>query len=345
MDKRLITTRNNYKKYFSKYLVLGIFFCLFAVICFALDLVIEGIGFFVVVLLLIPFYFGTVVYALNVPNPAELNFSNYFRVSFSYYSPNFFGSFHLIKTYLKAILVELSLILLVSIPTYYIFTNIYQASFTDAFEAFYSYIISANTDAELLEEIMLMNEGIIDNFLFTISQISTIGGAFTMVFGISFNTFNCYFKANMKAENAALNKASVDATMRLNRRNMAKDYWSLNWPLFVILTVGLVSGSLISILLLKDVSYLLVLGLSISFILLIPYFPFYLMNMQALFNKYRMSIYKGINMAFKEALRKIERTQGVPEDAKKELDETLEELDNIEKEAEEDNKKDPNEGS
>lgn len=346
MDKVLKNTAKNITNTnYSSYLLLGIFFCIACVIAFCLELLMDGLGVFTVVLLIIPFFFGTIMQAYALQIEKQLVFSHFWRISFSYYRPQFFGSFSLIKCFLKALLTELIAVIVFFAIFYFAYANVYGDAFLEAYQALDEFLNGYSGDFELLEDILEMNDQIMLNFIDSIGSLSSLVGAFFFIYGVTYSSIACYYRSSLKPENYSFNKSAVAVTIKNNRRKIAKDYWSLNWPLFILLIIGLCGGALISYFGFKTFTYSLVIGLSILFVLFIPYFPFYLGNSQALFLKYRDRIFGGISQTVRTVLNRVERMNGISNDQKDEIRNALKTLDEAEKNADDDNKKDPESGS
>ena len=99
-------------------------------------------------------------------------------------------------------------------------------------------------------------------------------------------------------------KTSINAAITSNRKIIFKDFLFLNWPLILLCFIGLVTGACISTLVLHHIEYGLEFGCIFAFVFMAIYFPKYLANMNALFDKHKFLIAIGINDSIKKAIKK-----------------------------------------
>ena len=107
----------------------------------------------------------------------------------------------------------------------------------------------------------------------------------------------------------------------------------------VLIFVGAGLGGFLSYYLSKDYIYISEFGLIGALLFSAFYFPIYLANMNALYDKYKYIVILGVNNSIKETIEKIQRNIDLSEEDKQRIEETLKECDEGIKELEEENNK------
>ena len=346
MDRSLIRSRNNeFKRNPIGYILLGIFFCLFAVGCVALDFVFDGLGVFAIVLLLFPLLFGVIFQSSGFQFDVPLSMKGVVRGSALYYSTQFFGSFRLLICLLKTLIVETIMDTILLVVLFFVFKNQYGQAFQDSINALFEAIMYETESETAILDAFAMNDNLLDNYRLLSASIASLFGSATFIFSVSFNSLGANFRMLLKTKHAAFAKNAVNQTMKNNRKGLVKDYFYLNWPLLALMIIGLVLGTICSIVIFESYLYILPFGLMGAFIMMIPYFPTYLANMNAIFKKYEMTIIMGINDSIKNTLKKIQSTLDLSEQDKGDIEEALKSLDEDNETDDEGNKKDPESGS
>lgn len=333
------------KQNFLKYLPLGIFFCLVAIGCFALEILVSGLGIILVILLLIPLYLGTILYAYSLKNSNELIMKNYLRCSFSYYNKRFFGCFRLIRVFLKTMLVELIASTVMLIILYFVFKSNYGNEFVEVIEKFIDMTMSQTVySVEETQALFTMNNGLLDKYLTISESIASIFGAFTFIYGISYNTIPTYFRGLVAPEALFMAKPISLSSVEKSRKEIVNDYWKLNWPIMLVIAISLIVGCLISICALEEYGLCMVYGLMLTFIVLIPLYPLYISNMDSIFTKYQTNILGGIKLTVHTAMSQIEKSKKLTKEEIEEIRSNLKVFDE-EPKPDDENKKDPDSGS
>ena len=347
MDKSLAKlARKKFKVNPSAFICLGVFFCIFAAICVALSLLVPFLGMIAMVLLAIPLLFGIVMQTSAIDYFEKVEFKNIVIFSTRYFHPQFSGSLRLLLSFLKSMLVELISYILILIVTGLIARGMHPAEFDEAFSQLTAFILTSSVDSEQFNAIMNMHNGLLAH----INNIAICGSALvfylTFIFHLFYNTLGVYFRTLLKPQSLMFGRSCVNTALKENRRNIFKDFMYLNWPMLVLGLIGALLGGYLSIVISKDYIYLQEFGLIGCLLFIALYFPMYLANMNALFDKYKFSIVLGVNSSIKKTIEKIQRSVDLSEDDRKAIEDTLQEFDEDIKEMEErdkENKKDSNE--
>ena len=322
------------------FICLGVFFCIFSCLCVALSLLVPFLGMLAIILLAIPLLFGIIVQTSSVDFFEKVEFKNVVAFSMGYFRPQFYGCFRLLICLLKAIVVELVTYIVVVIITALVARGMHPAEFDEAFTAFRNYVISSQVNNEQFEAILSMH----GNLLLHIHYISLCGSAlagyFTFIMSLCYNTIGVYFRTLLKPTALMFGKYSINSAIKANRRVIYKDFLILNWPLILLGIVGALAGGALSIYLTKDYINLPEFGLIGALLLMSFYFPMYLANMNALYEKYKYIVILGVNKSIKDTIEKIQRNVDLSEEDRQRIEDTLKECNDDIREMEENNKKD-----
>ena len=328
------------------FVCLGVFFCIFASLCVALSLLVPFLGAIAIVLFAIPLLFGVIVQTMNVAFFEKVEFKFIVLLSFGYYNPQFAGSLRVLWTFLKSIIIELISFIIIILITGAVAHSLHPAEFDGAFALFRQEFLSGSMTGEELTSILDMNGRI----LLHVYNISICGSALVFyiafIFQLFYNTLGIYFRSVLKPTALMLGKRSINSAIRANKGKILKDFLYLNWPLLVLGLLGACLGGYLSIVVSKDYIYIQDFGLIGALLLMAFYFPMYLANMNALYEKYHFIVILGVNNSIKETMEKIQKNIDLSEEDKEKIKETLDAYDREIKEMEEEedeNKKDSTE--
>ena len=342
-SKLISASREKFKVNPIAFICLGVLFCVFAALCVALSLLVPFLGAVAVVLLLFPLLCGVVIQSSSLEYFDKVSFKNISAFSARYYSPQFSGSFRLLWCLLRGFIVTVASSFIVTLVVCGIAKGLYPQTFDTCFNALMGYLTNVNSTTEDLNALLTMENGFVGNCLLFIESISVAFGIFVFVISVSFNALGVYFRMLLKPTGLMFGKYSINTAINTNRKALFKDFLLLNWPLIVLLLLGMVGGFLISIFVFQDLVIAVDVGLIFSFVLLMFFAPKYLANMNALFDKYKFLIVIGINDSIKKTIEKIQRTVDLSTEDKERIEEALKECDEEMKQMEEDNKKDSTE--
>lgn len=340
-DKLRYSSTQYFKNNLGAFIGLGVFFCLLAIVCSAFEFLVLGLGAVFLIGFAIPCLFGITIQCTMFDVDSQVKFGTLLNYSTSYYKPHYFGSFRLLVCFLKALIVETIASTIVGAICYVAFKNLYASDFDECVQTLINFVYNTTNDVNALEDILEMNGGVFGRYIEVVNSISYLFGAFTFIFGVSFNSLACNFRSLLRNRNIAFGKNAVNQTIKNNRRAMSKDYFRMNWPLLVLLLLGLSAGPFISYYGFNTFEYSLAFGLIGGFLLMMIYFPKYLANMTIIFAKYQMTVITGIGDAIKNTIQKIQASVDLSPEDKKIIEETLKKLEEDKNAFEDDEKKDP----
>ena len=321
MDKKLFKTRDEiYKKCPSIYWELSIFGIIFAVALAALEAVAPGLYIATFGILFFPLLFAIYITLLTIKYGGTVTVKSTFNISKSYFSGGNFGCFRIIRCFLHALLVEViadTVFTLLLVP---IFKGIYGQVFTEGIEEFINALYGSDLDA--LNNI-LDSENCVTLYLECTASFSFSAGLFAFIFGICFNSLNVYLCANIPNASAAFCSAIFNRFFKRKGKQYRKDFWSLNWPVFALLLIGIVGGYALTILIDIDFAYGRTISSMVGLLFLIPFAPFFFAGMEALFAKYNEDFKKASAYLTQSYLINLKNNAQISEEDKAKIDELL----------------------
>lgn len=284
MDKKLLKTRQDiYKKCPSIFWEVSIFSLIIAIGLIALETVVPGLFVLTISLIFFPVLYATYMTLYSIKFGGTVSMKSTFAISTAYFKRNSFGCFRVLRCLLHALLVYLIAYFAFYVGLQFVFESIYGDVFKDS----YNHLLQLYSDGNLDAAFEYLKE---DNpASLYLNFASSLGGSFAVVafiFGIAYNSTNVYLCANIPGATAQFSTAVFNRFLRTHSSSYRKDFWSIQWPLFVLLIVGMAGG------------YALVIGLDMPFslaspisamlgiFLVIPFAPFFFAGMEALFAKY-----------------------------------------------------------
>ena len=229
-------------------------------------------------LLILPFFFACGVSHLSLREKDELTFRNLFGFYRLFFRSPFYSSFSAIKSFFKAFLVEIILS--------FIATGICYAAFATS----ETFVVTLNQIAESLSDMSITMESFqtaleangneLGNFLSLTNGINVMLFGLAFIFFVSREEITIYIR--LKTRNIPLANQIARASITANKKNFNKAFLALNWPLFLILILGMVGGCFLSIYVFKNYDICGVVGLSMGIGLSSIFLPFYFANMEAI---------------------------------------------------------------
>lgn len=283
MDKKLFQTRKEiYGKCPSIYWEVSIFVIIVAIALVALEAVIPGSYLITFPVLFFPALFATYMTLFTIKFGGTVTIKSTFGIARSYYNRNNFGSFSIIRNFLHAFLVEILASMVIGLISFSIFSSIYGSLFVDNVNQLFEI---ANTNAIEQAEYIL-TETPVALYIDSTAAFSTSCSILAFIFGIAFNSMKVYLCTNIPNATAQISNSIFARFLRSHRKSYRKDFWSLNWPVFVLIPIGMVIGYTLIFMLDIEFTYALPISTMVGLLCLIPFAPFYFAGMEALFAKY-----------------------------------------------------------
>mgnify|MGYP003295934766 CR=1 FL=1 len=320
MDKKLFLTR---KEIYSKSPVIfwevSVFAIIFAIALAGLEAVIPGSYLLTFSIVFFPLLFATYITLYTIKFGGTVSAKSTFNIAKSYFGRGNFGCFRLIRNFLHALLTEFIAALVLYFIMQSVFTNIYGSAFTDGLDQLFQAFGDGSTDL-VIDTISNTPVGL---YLDTVSSFSFSIALIAFVFGVAFHSVNIYLSANIPNATASFSNAIFARFLRSHRKSYRKDFWSLNWPIFVLLPLGMVIGYSIIFLLDIDFTYSIAISSMVGLLCLIPFAPFFFAGMEALFAKYNEDMKKASMDLTQGFLRNLMQNPHVSEEDRSKINELL----------------------
>ena len=321
MDKKLFKTREDvYKKCPSIFWEVSTFCLIFAIASAAFAIVFSVFSVLTFALLFFPILFATFMTLYSIKFGGTVTVKATFAIAMGYYRRNNFGCFRLLRCFGIALLVNIGAVLLFYFTLPYLFEAIYGDAFKEAYNKFVE-IYSAGQLEELAE--FLMGDNLYATFYAVVSSLSFSCGLITFVYGVTYNSPNVYLCSSIPGATAMFSTAVFKRFLRDNSNSYRKDFWSLNWPVFILLPLGIAAGYGLVYGLKLDVAYGIPISTMIGIAFLIPFGPFFFAGMEALFAKYQPQLKKASMDLTNSFLTDLKNNINIPEEDRKKIEELL----------------------
>ena len=321
MDKKLFKTREEiYKKCPSIFWEVSIFSLIIAIGLVALETVVPGLFILTISLIFFPVLYATFMTLYSIKFGGTVSVGSTVAISTTYFKRNNFGCFRVLRCFFHAIL----LYLIAYVVLYFALQPIFQSIYGNAFTESYNHLLELYNASDLEGAINYLNE---DNpvslFMDFARSLGGTCGVFGFIFGIAFNSTNVYLCANIPGASAQFSTAVFNRFLKSKSNSYRKDFWSLQWPLFVLLVVGLVGGYTLVIGVDMPFSYALPISTMLGIFLMIPYAPFFFAGMESLFAKYNGDLKQASMDLTNDFLARIKNNIRLSEEEKAKLEELL----------------------
>ena len=273
--------KENYQKNgFIGYLV---FFFGLLIVCgvIALNLIFPLLFYILVPFVVLPVFFAcqAVIYLLR--DASSLTLGGFFKCFFGYFGEHFRSTFGALKSFLFSLIFYGAMTITTSLVTFlcFYFTN---------FQGFGDLVNSVNvlqfTSVEDINNFIDQYYVAITYFGLCTSLPTMTVFTFVFIYLCSKNSVALYYRlSNYKLTGRAISKIHSMVVSK-NRKLYLRYYWSLNWPLFVLLIGGFALGSYVGYLYELNATSLYTFGLMISlFIAYFIYGPTYVANKEAIY--------------------------------------------------------------
>lgn len=311
-----------------------------------LDFVVPGINIIIFPFISLPILFAAYYSHLGVHLNQRLTFSSTMRYMFAYYRPPFNSSFGVLTSILKSLLVFLGTELVFSFFGVQL-TYLINPGIEASIESFQNYLLESQflMSYDDIMNLLIMNNNALLIYVYIVTLPAYILAIGFFIYNISRNSIGIYLRLNMAENDARYIKMVMATTNRVLPRKMFKSWMALNWPMIILYFVGAIGGAIGMVFLTKNPLIIMSGAIAGGVLLLAFYMPFYLPNMEAIYdtfsNAYRAGANKVNEMLKQTAIENAKRVQEEKEYFEKILHEMEEHVKEVEKEKE----KDPSDGS
>lgn len=321
MDKKLFLTRKDiYSKSPAIFWAVSSFTMIFAIALAALEAVIPGLYIVTYPIIFFPLLFSSLMTLLTIKFGGTITFKSTWSIATAYFKRSNFGCFNIIKNFFKAILVGIVVSFIMLFVLNRVFTYFYGNLFIDNMQKALDLYSSQNTDAF---NAFMSEDNVFKFYVEALSNSSISGTIIAFVYFVAYGSPKVYLCANLPGGTAAFSNVVFKRFLRTKRSSYRKDFWSLNWPLLTLLTLGIVGGYLLVILLDIDFSYSLAISSMIGLTCLIPFAPFFFAGTEALFAKYNEDMRKASMELTQGFLKNLRDNANITEEDKAKIDELL----------------------
>lgn len=259
---------------------------------YAIGLTANVLILIIVPFLIVPIFFAGHCAFLAIQANEKITFMKALSYFLLYFKNPFSSSFSFMKSLFKCLLIFL-LSFIVFAPMSYAITNAGNPVGMNGLVTELNNLLQQGSyTIQELNEILEKYWDVVTS----ISYITLLPTAFlTMlgfVFFISGNSLSVYYRLSCPLKDANLMSVIHKIVISKKRKEFFKLYFGLNWPMYVLLTIGFGGGIVLSLYFAKDAAFAAILSVSFAFVAVSFYLPFYFPNMQALY-EYFAPLYHG----------------------------------------------------
>lgn len=295
-----------YKKHKLNSWIIGVACGLFCAAVILLDLLITGLSFVTIPLLVFPFLFACYVFDVGYQEGLDLTFSGFVKGFLSYFKSPFVGSFNVIRSFFKSFLVFIVSLFLSTFICFFVFEKCYGMDFIDLYTRFGDYMYSYDIDFEVLNSLLFENDGLLMRFGLTSLEGPLFLSILLFVYFTSRESVSVFLRLKMPKSNTSMVGNIYRRTFYKNRKEFLKIYWGLNWPFYLLLLIGFVSGCFLIGFIAWDPFTSITVGAAIGFGLASFFFPFFFSNNLVLHEYLEPKYIDGMNDIINDIIRRVE---------------------------------------
>lgn len=312
-----------FKSNISSYVAVGIMCGLFLILAATLSFIDVGLFVLMIPIIILPILFASHIACYYLEAQQPITMSALIRYYTGFYQPQFRSSFRGIKAFLISLAVYFGMMVLCYVIFYSVFQSFYGTTFTEAFTHLANTYMSEDISYEDLINLLNENDGLLLTFFTYVSSIPLPFAILWFIYSISSSSISIYYRSNIRAVSSSLIRLALNNTFLKIKRSYLKDWFSLNWPILALSFVGASVGALVSILIIKNITYLgsfICLG---SVLFIVFFLPFYFSNMEVIYHRYEAYFKDGNKAAVEMILHRIQSSIELSEEEKKELEDSF----------------------
>lgn len=311
----------NYKTHSINSWIIGAICSLFIAAIFLLGVLSNFLVVLFFPLIVLPFLFACISTHLGLSRVDEINGKSLFRLFALFFRPPFMSTFGVLRSFLKALLTEILVSFIVIGICYAIFSQ--SPTFNSSIKELSSLITSASLTPDKLDAILKANDEELFRFSCITNAISLLIASLLFIICILYEEITVFTRMSL-ASKTPLAHQIARATIKVNSRKYLKLYFGLNYPLFILIAIGMALGCLLSIYGFHRYDLMSAIGVSMGIAFSVFFAPFYFANQEAIFD----SLSLDLNSFSEEYVKNVFQKFGI-------------EVNGTQKE--EENKKDPDE--
>ena len=318
-----VASFERFKTNISSYIAVGIMCGLFLILAATLSFVDVGLFVLMIPIIVLPILFASHIACYYLEAQQPITMGALFRYYAGFYQPQFRSSFRGIRAFLISLAFYFGGMILSYIIFYAIYQIVYGLTFSDAFSNLVKAYMSEDMSYEDLINILNENDGLLLTFFTYVSSLPLPLAILWFIYSISSSSISIYYRSNIRAVSNSLIRLALNNTFLKIKKAYLKDWFSLNWPILALSFVGAIVGACVSILLIKDVTYLgafICLG---SVLFIVFFLPFYFSNMEVIYHRYEAYFKEGNKAAIEMIIARIQSNIELSEDERKELEDSF----------------------
>ena len=318
-----VASFERFKTNISSYIAVGIMCGLFLILAATLSFVDVGLFVLMIPIIVLPILFASHIACYYLEAQQPITMGALFRYYAGFYQPQFRSSFRGIRAFLISLAFYFGGMILSYIIFYAIYQSVYGLTFSYAFSNLVKVYMSEDMSYEALINILNENDGLLLTFFTYVSSLPLPLAILWFIYSISSSSISIYYRSNIRAVSNSLIRLALNNTFLKIKKAYLKDWFSLNWPILALSFVGAIVGACVSILLIKNVTYLgafICLG---SVLFIVFFLPFYFSNMEVIYHRYEAYFKEGNKAAIEMIIARIQSNIELSEDERKELEDSF----------------------
>ena len=302
--------------------VLSILICLLCGALMLTMLIDPIIVYLLFPVIIVPIIFACHLIFLSFKFNGALSLRSFFNNFKLYFRNPYYSSFNLISSFFRSLVVYLITFAFMAFLAVFITKNVYPAQFDTLVEVVNKIIMDSTLIYE--NELSDLFAECIDaynlyTYLVSVPSLLVQWGFF--IYYISKSSISIYFRMVIENVPSTFVKRMVNKAFYKNAK-LVKDYFALNFPLYVIYGVVSIAGFILGLFFYQDIGVLAFIMASF-FILFIVFMPFYITNMETLSREYEPMFKQAFFDVSKEVFSRLEEDPGLDPEQKEELEKPL----------------------
>lgn len=321
--------KNTYARHPLNSWAIGIVCGLFIAALSLITLLSSDLYILIVPVLAIPFFFSFIMLHYNLDVKNRVTAKDAFSFFALYFVSPFRSSFRVIASFFKTLLIELVVYFVLFGIMYLSFSSIFGTTFTDNFAQLTTAISdmsNPNTYFTNIDAVMAKDNNMLLNLFYACLIPSSLLSVIIFFLFSSFSSFSIFFRLRIIDGSSAFIRMSMKNALKKKKWALYRHYFALNWPLFVLIIIGMVGGSLITLFLGYNGNIAITIGVSSGFVLSSLFFPFYFCNMQSLYTSYESDFLAASNELGTKMLEEAISQRNLSEEQIRSIQEALNKL-------------------
>lgn len=312
-----------FKQNVGSYIAIGLMCGLFLVLAAMLSLVNELLILVVMPAICMPMIFSCYIacYYMKANQPVTISAMTHYY--FGFFNPKYRGSFRGIRAFLISLAFYAATSLIVFVIFYSIFKSTYGATFTSSLSSLVRDYMSNEFTYDDLVNYLSANNNLLLTFVLYVYSLSLPVGILFFIYSISFSSLSIYYRDRVMTGAPSLLRLAIGSAYSICAKKMRKEWFKLNWPLLTLSLVGSALGAVLSIYIIKNISYLFAFISLGSVALLFFYLPFYFPSMEILFEHFEYAFLEGNKKAVEMIISRIQNSIDLTDEEKRSLEESF----------------------